>query len=132
MKKALIVGLLLAAVLVLVAGFSLAELEKANTPEETDAVKTTLTVPSGEVYTVVVKDGKFMPADLAVNAGDTVEWVNLDGVDHTVTFESCAIDMELPAGSTVRYTFTPADGTLYYGSLLHPKAQGSVTVNYRK
>ncbi len=132
MKK-LLVGLLLLAMAVAMVVFAVAQTTPETSEKETPDAETSAVNSAGEpssgVYTVVVENGRFMPADLEVNVGDTVEWVNLDDVDHTVTFESCAIDRELPAGSTVRYTFTRAGGVSYYGSLLHPKAQGSVTVN---
>ena len=40
-----------------------------------------------KVHTVVIQQMKFTPADLTVNEGDTVTWVNKDIVDHNVTEE---------------------------------------------
>ena len=39
-------------------------------------------------YTVEIKQMKFQPADLTIQKGDTVVWVNRDIVAHDVTEES--------------------------------------------
>ena len=41
-----------------------------------------------KVYTVEIKQMKFQPAELIVQKGDTVVWVNNDIVAHDVTEES--------------------------------------------
>jgi len=41
-----------------------------------------------KIYTVEIKQMKFQPAELAVQEGDTVVWVNNDIVAHDVTEES--------------------------------------------
>lgn len=38
-----------------------------------------------KVYTVEIKDMKFQPAELTVQKGDTVVWINRDMVAHDVT-----------------------------------------------
>lgn len=40
------------------------------------------------VFTVEIKDMKFVPADIIVSKGDTVIWVNNDMVVHDVTEET--------------------------------------------
>ena len=47
--------------------------------------KTAKNTPS--VDTVVIKQMQFFPAELHVNIGDTVIWINNDIVDHNVTEE---------------------------------------------
>jgi len=126
MKKSVSIGLLLIGIVVLAAGLAFAGYEAMEQPSTDKAVE--LSYTQSDAYTVVVKDGQFMPVDLQLKAGDTVEWVNLDEEDHTVSFESCAVELDLPVGATARYTFTE-QGTLYYASLKNPSAQGSVTVN---
>jgi plastocyanin len=39
-------------------------------------------------YTVEIKQMKFQPADLTIQKGDTVVWINKDIVSHDVTEES--------------------------------------------
>src|SRR4051812_33919961 len=41
-----------------------------------------------KVYTVVIQQMKFTPAEIAVNYGDTIRWINHDIVDHNVTEEA--------------------------------------------
>lgn len=125
MKK-LLIGLLLLAMVVFAAAQTVqpaSEKEKPNA--ETSAVNSVGELSSG-LYTVVVENGKFMPVDLEVNAGDTVEWVNLDNHDHSITLDHCEVETLLPVGSTFRYTFTE-EGEFHYLSLLG-EAQGTVTV----
>ncbi len=60
----------------------------------------------GQVYHVVVDDTGFKPVDLEILKGDTVEWVNTQGVSMGITFENGVVDTRLPQGSVVRHTFT--------------------------
>jgi len=112
---------------------------------ETDSV----VVPTGMTYQVVLNNIEFMPADLEIVVGDTVEWVNKDyssyheetddeqdrdalgreeGISHTITFESMGIDRQLPPGSTTTYTFTEA-GEFAYLCQFHPSMQGRIIVH---
>jgi plastocyanin len=47
----------------------------------------TLTPENPKVYTVEIKDMKFVPDDITVNSGDTIIWINRDMVAHDVTEE---------------------------------------------
>ncbi len=38
-----------------------------------------------KVHVVVMKDSKFVPAELTIKKGDTVKWINQDIVFHDVT-----------------------------------------------
>ena len=77
----------------------------------------------------------YLPADLTINAGDTVEWVNVDTAAHTVTGGSPAdgpsgvFDSSLVMGGG-SYSFTFEDAGSYdYFCMVHPWMVGSVTVN---
>ena len=77
----------------------------------------------------------FAPADIKVNAGDTVEWMNVDTAAHTVTGGSPAdgpsgiFDSSLVMGGA-SYAFTFNDkGSYDYFCMVHPWMTGSVTVN---
>ena len=77
----------------------------------------------------------FSPADITINAGDTVEWDNVDTAAHTVTSGS---PKEGPSGifdssllmADATYAFTFEDAGDYdYFCMVHPWMIGSVTVN---
>ena len=77
---------------------------------------------------VVIENSKFMPTDLVISVGTTVEWVNKDSMDHTVTFENGDLDELLPRGATGTFTFNEK-GEFRYFCQLHPGMQGTVIVN---
>ena len=83
---------------------------------------------SSDTAQVVIEGGQFMPTDLEVSMGTTVEWVNKDSVDHTVTLENGDLDELLPQGATGTFTFNEK-GEFRYFCQLHPGMQGSVIVN---
>jgi plastocyanin len=77
----------------------------------------------------------YSPADITINAGDTIEWDNVDTSIHTATsgspsegpsglFNSELIGM----GESYEFTFEEA-GSYDYFCLLHPWMSGSITVN---
>ena len=77
----------------------------------------------------------FLPADITINAGDTVEWMNVDTAAHTVTGGSPAdgpsgvFDSSLVMGGA-SYAFTFNDkGSYDYFCMVHPWMTGSVSVN---
>ncbi len=84
-----------------------------------------------EGVTVDMKDIKFIPQDITVDAGTTVTWTNSDGVPHTVTktggpgedFDSGNIE----PGGTYEYTFEQK-GKIDYVCTIHPGQDGTVTV----
>lgn len=77
----------------------------------------------------------YLPADITINAGDTVEWINIDTAAHTVTGGSPAdgpsgvFDSSLVMASA-NYAFTFDDAGSYdYFCMVHPWMVGSVSVN---
>ncbi|NNL59164.1 MAG: hypothetical protein HKP31_06870 [Nitrosopumilus sp.] len=77
----------------------------------------------------------YLPADITINAGDTVEWINIDTAAHTVTGGSPAdgpsgvFDSSLVMGNA-KYAFTFEEAGSYdYFCMVHPWMVGSVTVN---
>jgi len=75
------------------------------------------------------------PADITINAGDTVHWMNVDTAAHTVTGGSPAdgpsgvFDSSLVmADATYEFTFDEA-GSYDYFCMVHPWMVGSITVN---
>ena len=76
----------------------------------------------------------YIPEDLTINVGDTVEWVNSDTAAHTVTSGSPSdgpsglFDSSLVMGSA-SYSFTfEEEGTYDYFCMVHPWMVGSITV----
>ncbi len=77
----------------------------------------------------------FSPADVSINAGDTVHWMNVDTAAHTVTGGSPSdgpsgvFDSSLVMADAV-YAFTFDDtGSYDYFCMVHPWMTGTVTVN---
>jgi plastocyanin len=77
----------------------------------------------------------FTPASISINAGDTVEWANVDTAAHTVSAGSPAdgpsgvFDSSLLMASG-NYSFTFDDAGSYdYFCMVHPWMVGSVSVN---
>ena len=75
------------------------------------------------------------PADITINAGDTVHWMNVDTAAHTVTSGSPAdgpsgvFDSSLVmADATYAFTFDDA-GSYDYFCMVHPWMVGSISVN---
>lgn len=81
---------------------------------------------------VIIESGQFNPRDITISIGDTVQWVNVDSNDHTVSFEDARFDVEVPAGSTVSFTFSSEEeedlGEARYFCKFHPSMQGSVLI----
>jgi len=77
----------------------------------------------------------YSPADITINAGDTVSWDNVDTAAHTVTSGSPAdgpsgvFDSSLLMASAA-YAFTFEDAGNYdYFCMVHPWMVGTVSVN---
>jgi len=124
-------------------------MEETNeeTHEEETMVEETYEEPAGPTtHTVDIPKGTsvpgceesnacYSPADITINAGDTVEWINVDTAAHTVTGGSPA---DGPSGvfdsslvmANANYAFTFDDAGSYdYFCMVHPWMVGSVTVN---
>jgi plastocyanin len=125
MKKILL-GLMVIGVLLLVVSCS------TNVPEEPinlpqQEVSGSVLV-SGEVHPIVVESGQFMPRDLEVEVGDTVEWTNKESTEHTVSLENGNLDEQLPSEGRASYTFME-QGEFRYFCKFHPEMQGTVSVS---
>jgi len=81
----------------------------------------------GELVRVKITNLAFMPASIDVHAGDTVEWVNEDFIDHTATETSGDWDVAIPAEKSAQLTVTRA-GTFSYYCRVHPGMTGTVHV----
>ncbi|MGY5152002.1 MAG: cupredoxin domain-containing protein [Candidatus Nitrosopumilus sp. bin_6a] len=121
--------------------------EEVSMKESTPMEKPTMEKPAGPTtHTVDIPVGTsvpgceasnecYLPADITINAGDTVEWINIDTAAHTVTGGSPAdgpsgvFDSSLVmADATYAFTFNDA-GSYDYFCMVHPWMVGTVTVN---
>ncbi len=80
-------------------------------------------------HQVTIKNFSFEPANLTINAGDTVVFTNEDGAPHTATANNGSFDTgNLRRGQNASLTFSAA-GTYAYFCEIHPNMKGSITVN---
>ncbi|MCH7877083.1 MAG: hypothetical protein IIA20_02425 [Thaumarchaeota archaeon] len=113
------------------------ELEEEISMEETSEPQTIhVEIPTGTSSPGCEETNScYSPADVTINAGDTVHWMNVDTVAHTVTGGSPAdgpsgvFDSSLIMADAV-YAFTFEEtGSYDYFCMVHPWMTGSVTVN---
>ena len=79
-------------------------------------------------HTVTIRNFAFEPANLTINAGDTVRFVNEDGAPHTATADNGGFDTgNLRRGQSAAVQF-PAAATFSYFCAVHPRMKGSITV----
>jgi plastocyanin len=67
------------------------------------------------------------PAVAVARVGDTVEWINVDWVDHTATGGRGGLDVLVPAKQRTSVLLTQA-GTIAYSSRFHPIMTGRIKV----
>jgi plastocyanin len=82
--------------------------------------------------TVKILNFKYMPENLKVGVGETVQFINQDEEPHTVTasdhsFDSKALDTQ----QAWKHTFTQS-GTFPYLCAIHPYMKGTITVITKK
>lgn len=79
------------------------------------------------VDTVMVKQMKFIPAELTVKVGDTIVWMNDDLVDHNVTSlrDNFFYSDTLKVGSSWKWVVT--DSAAYFCSI-HPSMLGKILI----
>jgi plastocyanin len=68
---------------------------------------------SARTHEVQVKDSSFTPATLPARVGDTISWVNLGKIPHTVTAKDHSFDKTLKPGQRFNLVLTKA-GTIPY------------------
>ena len=78
-------------------------------------------------------NSEFIPSDIQLNAGETVEFVNKDSYSHTVHItdqsgENVFPDTSVPAGGSVKVTLQDK-GTYQLNCEIHPGMDGSITVS---
>jgi plastocyanin len=78
---------------------------------------------------VTMESIAFKPAEITIQAGDTVTWTNEDSVGHDVTGDdfNSGSPGGIANGETFEHTFDQA-GTFDYVCTVHPGMEGTVTV----
>jgi len=75
---------------------------------------------------VEIRDLAFEPSKLPVEPGDTVTWINLDIVPHTVTGVGSALESgPIPPGASFTW-IVAVDGSLHYACSYHPTMTGEL------
>jgi plastocyanin len=81
---------------------------------------------------VVMKNRKFVPAELTIKAGTTVRWTNQDTYGHTVTSgtrEAPTTIFDSPVAAGQSFSFTFKDPGVYpYHCTPHQGMDGTITV----
>jgi plastocyanin len=78
-------------------------------------------------HTVTIDGARFSPAELTVNAGDTVVWVNKDILAHTATAKDASFDSKvIQPGKSWRFV-VQRKGAVPYTCSFHPM-NGTLTV----
>jgi amicyanin len=83
-------------------------------------------------YQVEIRGMQFVPAELAVDVGDTVVWTNLDVLPHTVTSgipAPAAFDSKEIASKQQWSLTVSAAGEYAYACTYHPPMQGKLVVH---
>jgi len=100
----------------------------AQTPVETETETGTPAQTPATMEEVQIVNYAFIPSTITVKVGTTVQWVNNDKVNHTVTSDEGLFDSDvLITGSTFKYTFNTS-GEYSYHCVLHPFMKGKVVV----
>ena len=85
------------------------------------------TSAAGGEHRIVIRAADYVPRQMTVRAGDTVEWVNEDIVAHTATDKARGWEVTVSPAETGRVTLqTP--GTVDYFCSFHPNMTGTILV----
>ena len=77
--------------------------------------------------TIEIRSMAFMAPPANLHVGDTVEWVNNDMFQHSVTDRAHGFDFDLRAGARARIVLRRA-GAIAYFCRYHPSMTGTLTV----
>jgi len=79
-------------------------------------------------HTVIIENMRYYPAQLRVQRGERIVWVNRDLFPHTVTAASHAFDsVSIATNSSWTYVASKA-GEYAYGCTFHPTMKGMIEV----
>ena len=75
---------------------------------------------------VTIEKLVFLPAEIEVKAGETIEWINKDPFAHTATVKG-GWEVVIPPGKTATRVAT-ADDTVDYYCRYHPNMKGKIRI----
>ncbi|HSG30857.1 MAG TPA: cupredoxin family copper-binding protein [Thermodesulfobacteriota bacterium] len=88
--------------------------------------------PQSKVHVVEIRNLEFIPAELQVLPGDTVEWVNKDFIPHTATANDESWDSGLlNKDDSWKLTVTSDTQTNYF-CRFHPNMKGQFVLTIKK
>lgn len=80
-----------------------------------------------EKNSVLIENNQFQPAEITIQKGETINWINKDAMDHTATGKSFDSG-RLNKGQSYKQTFSDA-GKFDYICTYHPFMKGKIIVN---
>lgn len=80
----------------------------------------------GRIVDVTIEKLAFVPAEIDVKVGDTIEWINTDHIAHTATVKG-GWEIMIPPGSTATKRVEAGDDTDYY-CRFHPNMTGRIVL----
>ena len=80
---------------------------------------------NGSVH-VTIEKLAFLPAEIEVKAGETIEWTNKDPFAHTATVKG-GWDVPIPPGKVATHVVATGDTVDYY-CRFHPNRKGKIKV----
>lgn len=80
---------------------------------------------NGTVH-VSIEKLAFVPAEIEVHAGETIEWTNHDPFAHTATVKG-GWEVTIPPGKTATHVAAAGDSVDYY-CRFHPNMKGRIAV----
>lgn len=85
------------------------------------------TVQAQRVHVIVLDKMQFGPMPSDVRAGDIIEWVNKDILEHSATARDGSFDIDLKPGASVRSTAKA--GSFAFFCKFHPTMTGTLVAN---
>jgi plastocyanin len=89
------------------------------------AASTPARAHNGTVH-VTIENLAFIPAEIEVKAGETIEWTNKDRIAHTATVKG-GWEVMIPAGKVATRVAEAGDNVDYY-CRFHPNMKGRIVV----
>ena len=80
---------------------------------------------NGTVH-VTIENLAFLPAEIEVKAGETIEWTNKDRMPHTATVKG-GWEVTIPPGKVATRVAEAGDSVEYY-CRYHPNMKGRITI----
>lgn len=75
---------------------------------------------------IIIDKLVFAPAEIAAKVGDTIAWVNRDGLAHTATVKG-GWDVRIPPNKTASFVLKKAGDVEYY-CRFHPNMKGRIAI----